>query len=80
MLHLCMSIAKNAYSSTLTPLILICLDVDTQLPMEDTSLSRVDQRYEHIAFLPGHFTDFKLQWATIEKGAYAIMAIIDRMH
>lgn len=52
----------------------------SQTPVADSELLCASQRHEQLAGLSSHFSDSSLRWSTIEKEAYAIMAITERMH
>ena len=68
----------------------ICIYVDAsdlswagivwQIPFCDIHLPHSDQAHEPWSFLSRHFNATQSRWYTIEKGAYAIMATVERMH
>lgn len=45
-----------------------------QIPPFDLLLSSMDQRHDTIDFLSGYFRDSELEWFTLEKEAYVVMA------
>lgn len=47
----------------------------TQTPVDNMLLPHIDQHHEPLAFLLGHLSGSQLACSTIEKEAYAIMAV-----
>eukprot|EP00178_Gracilaria_changii_P000257 TRINITY_DN1027_c0_g1_i1.p2 TRINITY_DN1027_c0_g1~~TRINITY_DN1027_c0_g1_i1.p2 ORF type:complete len:1106 (+),score=114.18 TRINITY_DN1027_c0_g1_i1:5972-9289(+) len=52
----------------------------TQVPYEDLSKPHKLQRHSRLSFCSGRFNSTQLEWSTLEKEAFAIMATVDRMH
>lgn len=52
----------------------------TQVHMSDLCLLLKEQRHQPLAFLSGLFNCTQLGWSTLEKGAFAILARLDRIH
>jgi RNase H-like domain found in reverse transcriptase len=50
-----------------------------QVPPEDLDLPAADQRHEPLVFLSGRFTGTSTRWPVIEKEAFAIIRLCDRM-
>lgn len=59
---------------------LLWAGVISQTLYGDLSLLIGGQRNAPLAFIPRHFRDAKICWATIEKEGYAIMATVQRMY
>lgn len=59
---------------------LLWAGVISQTPYANLYLLIQDQRHAPLTFLSEHFRDAELRRPTIEKEAYAIMAVMERMH
>lgn len=52
----------------------------TQIPINHASRSHKEQKHVPFLFLLGRFDTTQLRWSTLEKEAFAVMNIHDRMY